>query len=98
MAYIVDLTCVMQIVFLLASTRGGVVDVEVVGIAMEAYESSYRGAVHDDLNSFSVHLALSPGKRDHVLDKIKELIRGHSISDDQLRELRRELQKNATRV
>ncbi|KAG8217987.1 hypothetical protein J3R82DRAFT_6160 [Butyriboletus roseoflavus] len=98
MAYIVDLTCVMQIVFLLASTRNGVVDVQVVGIAMEAYERVHRRDVHADISDFSVHLAVTPGKRDLVLDKIKELIRGYSIGDDQLPVLRRQLQNSAPRV
>ncbi|KAI9574097.1 hypothetical protein HD554DRAFT_2228359 [Boletus coccyginus] len=91
MAYIVDLTCVMQIVFLLASTRGRAVNVEVIGIAMQAYERVHRNEVHADINDFNVNLAMAPGKCDHVLDKIKELIKNHSIEDEELQRLRQQL-------
>lgn len=91
MAYIVDLTCVMQIIFLLASTRNGVVNVEVIRIAMQAYEQVHRKNVHADINDFSVSLAMAPGKRDDVLDKIKELIKSHSIRDEELPTLRQQL-------
>jgi len=89
MAYIVDLTCVMQIIFLLASTRNGVVNAEVVGIAMQAYEQVHRKNVHADINDFS--LVMAPGRRDYVLDKIKELITSHSIRDEELPTLRQQL-------
>lgn len=92
MAYIVDLTCVMQIIFLLTSVRQhGEVTVEVVGMAMEAYERAHRSAVHADISAFGVHLAVAPGRRDHVLEKIKELIRKHSIPDEEVTALRRRL-------
>ena len=98
MAYIVDLTCIMQIVFLLASTRNGVVNIEVVAIAMEAYEETHRCNIHADINNFSVNLAVAPGKRDHVLDKIKELIKKHSIGNEELSNLRRQLQASSGSV
>jgi len=91
MAYIVDLTCVMQIIFLLASARNGVVNVEVIGIAMRTYEQVHRNDIHADINDFSVNLAMSPGKRDLVLDRIKELIKSHSIGEDELQTLRQQL-------
>lgn len=92
MAYIVDLTCVMQIIFLLASTGNGVVNVQAIAIAMEAYEVAHKSEVHADINSFSVSLAVAPGKRDHVLDKIKELITSHRVGEQELPALRRQLQ------
>jgi len=92
MAYIVDLTCVMQIVFLLASTGNGVVDIQAIAIAMRAYEEAHKSDVHADINSFSVNFAVAPGKRDHVLDKIKELITSHSVGDEEIPNLRRQLQ------
>jgi len=91
MAYIVDLTCVMQIIFFLASTGNGKVDIEVVKMAMRAYGGTPRCNVHTDINNFRVNLAVAPGKCDHVLDKIKELIKKHSVGDEELLNLRRQL-------
>lgn len=98
MAYIVDLTCVMQIIFLLASIGNGVVNVEVVAIAMRAYEETHRCNVHTDINDFSMNLTVAPGKRDLVLDKIKELIKNHSVGDEELSNLRRQLQASSGSV
>ncbi|KAF8126039.1 hypothetical protein EV363DRAFT_1528881 [Boletus edulis] len=95
MAYIVDLTCVMQAVFLLVSVRNGIVDVEVIAMAMQAYEKTNRVDVHTVINNFEVNLAVAPGKRDHVLDKIKELIRSHSVGDEEISNLRKKLQTSS---
>ena len=98
MAYIVDLTCVMQIIFLLASTRNGAVNAEVIGIAIQTYEQAHRKSVHAAINEFSVNLAMAPGRRDYVLDKIKELITSHSIRDEELPTLRQQLPACDARV
>ena len=92
MAYIVDLTCVMQIIFLLTAVRpSSEVTLEVVGMAMLAYEQAHRRYVHNDINDFGVRLAVAPGRRDEVLEKIKELINKYRVSDEQLSELRQQL-------
>ena len=92
MAYIVDLTCIMQIIFLIAAVRPSMeVTPDVVRIAMKAYEQACRREVHADINDFSVHLAIAPGKCDIVLEKIKELIAKYRVSDEQISELRRQL-------
>jgi len=65
-----------------------VVDVETVKMAMQAYGGTPRCNVHTDIDSFRVNLAVAPGKRDHVLDKIKELIQKHSVGDEELSNLR----------
>ena len=92
MAYIVDLTCVMQIIFLLTAVRpSSEVTDEVVCMAMKAYEQTYRHEVHADINDFDVGLAVAPGKCDVVLEKIKELIFKYQVSDDQVAELKRQL-------
>ena len=93
MKYIVDLTCIMQIVFLLiAVLPSKVVTPDIVRMAMKAYEETYRHDVHVDIDDFSVHLAIAPGKCDTVLEKIKELIFKYRVSDEQISELRRQLQ------
>ena len=92
MAYIVDLTCIMQIIFLLTVVRPSMeVTPDVVRMAMKAYEETCRHDVHSDINDFGVHLAIAPGKRDTVLEKIKELIAKCRVSDEQVSELRRQL-------
>ncbi|KAG6371919.1 hypothetical protein JVT61DRAFT_8928 [Boletus reticuloceps] len=98
MAYIVDLTCVMQIIFLLASVRNGIVDVDVIAMAMRAYEATNRADVHTAINNFKVNLVVAPGKRDHVLDRIKELIRSHSVGDEEISNLRKQLQTSSVPV
>ena len=93
MAYIIDLTCVMQIIFLLTAVRpSSEVTDEVVCIAMKAYEEAERSDVHADIKDFDVGLAFARERQDAILDKIKELIFKYRVSDDQVAELRRQLQ------
>ena len=92
MAYIVDLTCVMQILLLLLVVRGGEASAEVVRVAMDAYEKTYRPNVHAEISEFPVHLVTGPERRDDVLDKIKELISKYRIPDEDVVRFRHELQ------
>ena len=93
MAYIIDLTCIMQIIFLLTAVRpSSEVTDEVVCIAMKAYEDAQRSEVHADIENFDVGLAFAHERQDAILDKIKDLIFKYRVSDDQVAELRRQLQ------
>ena len=85
-AFIVDLICVMQVIFLLAS--GGRLKPETVVHALRAYETP-RKVVHLCVNGFDGKLGVRPGGRDPVVDKIEALIWRHSVPDDKFEELRR---------
>ena len=91
MAYIVDLTCVMQILFLVIASRDCEASAETVGMAMQAYEQTHRSNVHDEISKFSLHLSIASKKRDDVLDKIKELIEKYRIPGGDVVELQRQL-------
>ena len=86
MAYIVDLICVMQVIFLLAS--GDLLKPETVLHALRAYETPKK-VVHLCVDEFDGKLGVLPGGRQLVLDKIEALIWRHSIPDDKIEELRR---------
>jgi hypothetical protein len=90
MAYIVDLICIMQVIFLLVSARGDHVKPETVLHALRAYETP-RKVVHLCVNGFDGTLGVRPGGRQLVLDKIEALIWRHSIPDDKIEELRRKI-------
>ena len=92
MAYIVDLTCVMQILLLLVVVRDEEVSAEAVRVAMDAYEKTYRPNVHAEISEFPVNIATGPNRRDDVLHKIKELIDKYRIPDEDVMRFRRELQ------
>jgi hypothetical protein len=85
MAYIVDLICVMQIIFILASRKR--VSPETAVLALRAYEKPRRN-VHLWVNEFDGGLGVLPGGRDHVLEKIEMLIWCHSVADHEIEELR----------
>ena len=92
MAYIIDLTCIMQTIFLLAAVwPSSEVTDEVVCLAMMAYEVALRSDVHADIKDFDVGLAFARERQDAILDKIKDLIFKYRFSDDQVAELRRQL-------
>lgn len=88
MAYIVDLICVMQTIFLLAP--GGRLTPEAVALAVGANEKPRR-IVHILVDGFDGTLGVLPGGRDHVLEKIEALIWRHSIADHEIEELRRRI-------
>ena len=92
MAYIVDLTCVMQILLLLVVVRGGEASAEAVHVAVDAYEKTYRPNVHAEISKFPVNIATGLKRRDDVLDKMKELICKYRIPDGDVVRFRRELQ------
>jgi hypothetical protein len=88
MAYIVDLICVMQVIFLLAS--GDRVKPETAVLALRAYEEPRR-IVQSCVNGFDGGLGVLPGGRERVLDKIEMLIWRYSIADHEIEELRRQI-------
>ncbi|KAG6370104.1 hypothetical protein JVT61DRAFT_12510 [Boletus reticuloceps] len=83
MAYVVDLICAMQAIFLLAF--GGRVTADKVALALRAYEQP-RKIVHLKVDAFDGRLG-----RDHVLDKVEELIWRYSIADHEIEETRRKI-------
>jgi len=87
-AYIVDLICLMQIVFLL--TSGGRVTEQTIALAVREYEAPRR-EVHHLIKMSDGRPGVLPGGRDYVLDKIEHLIWRFSITDDQIQELRQKL-------
>lgn len=90
MVYIVDLICVMQVVFLLAS--GGRVTSGMVASALRAYERP-RKIVHLVVDAFDGKLGVLPGGRDQVLDRIEQLIWRFSLGDHEIEDLRRDIGK-----
>ena len=88
MAYIVDLICVMQVIFLLAS--GDRVTPETAVLALRAYETQKR-FVHLQVDGFDGKLGVLPTGHDHVLEKIEALIWRYSIADHAIEELRRRI-------
>ena len=88
MAYIVDLICVMQIIFLLAS--GNRVTSETAVLALRAYEKQKR-LVHLQVDGFDGKLGVLPTGRDDVLEKLEALIWRYSIADHAIEELRRRI-------
>ena len=91
MAFIVDLICVMQIIFLLAS--GGRVTPETAALALRAYEENPKRCVHMCVEGFDGNLGVLPGGREHVLEKIEELVWRHSIAGQEIEELRRKISR-----
>jgi hypothetical protein len=83
MTYIVDLTCIMQILFLLAST--GPISPRVIKIAIKAYEEAGKSNVHSEIQS---HVPVTHSGGDDALGKIVKLINGHSIKAEDVQGLR----------
>ncbi|KAG2040315.1 hypothetical protein BDR03DRAFT_949610 [Suillus americanus] len=83
MTYIVDLTCVMQILFLLAPT--GSISRHVIKIAIKAYEEAGKSNVHSEIQSY---VSVTRSGRDNALEKIVGLINDHSIKAEEVQGLR----------
>ncbi|KAG1720233.1 uncharacterized protein EDB91DRAFT_1282048 [Suillus paluster] len=91
MTYIVDLTCIMQILFLLAPT--GSISRPVAKIANKAYEVACKSDVHSKIQSW--HMPVTPSRRDEALEKIVALIEVHSIKADEVQDLRTKIGPHA---
>ncbi|KAG2108165.1 uncharacterized protein F5147DRAFT_175211 [Suillus discolor] len=84
MTYIVDLTCIMQILFLLAPT--GPISRHVIKIAIKGYEGTCKSDVHSAIQSHCV--SVTRGGGDDALEKIVKLIKDHSIKAEDVQNLR----------
>ncbi|KAG1798752.1 hypothetical protein EV424DRAFT_467992, partial [Suillus variegatus] len=84
MTYIVDLTCIMQILFLLAPT--GPISRHVIKIAIKGYEGTCKSDVHSAIQSHCV--SVTRGGGDDALEKIVRLIKDHSIKAEDVQNLR----------
>ncbi|KAG1719834.1 hypothetical protein EDB19DRAFT_624624 [Suillus lakei] len=83
MTYIVDLTCIMQILFLLAPT--GSISRRVIKIAVKAYEGAGKSNVHSAIQS---HVSVTRSGGDDALEEIVRLINAHSIKAEEVQDLR----------
>jgi hypothetical protein len=85
MAYIVDLTLVMQNVFWLADGRGKI-SRRLIKVALKAYlDSEVKGDAHFMISEHvkKVNVA-SPGARDTTLEKITEILEKHRIQSEDM--------------
>ncbi|KAG2053118.1 hypothetical protein BDR06DRAFT_1009001 [Suillus hirtellus] len=87
MTYIVDLTCVMQILFLLAPP--GPISRHIIKIATKAYEVACKNKVHLEIQSYCVS-AIRRGEGD-ALETIVKVIEDHSIKADEVWGLRAQM-------
>ncbi|KAG2128877.1 hypothetical protein BD769DRAFT_1457047 [Suillus cothurnatus] len=87
MTYIVDLTCVMQTLFLLAPIAGSI-SPRVIKIAVKAYEKAGKRNVHSEIRSY-VTVTRSGG--DDVLEEIVRLINDNSIKAKDVQDLRAQI-------
>jgi hypothetical protein len=100
MTYIVDLTCIMQILFLLCShppgskpppgliPHPGPISLPAIEIAIKAYEEAGKSDIHSEVKS---RVSVAHAKGDDALDEIDKLIKRHSIKDEQVQDLRQKL-------
>ncbi|KAG1897299.1 uncharacterized protein F5891DRAFT_1048819 [Suillus fuscotomentosus] len=84
MTYIVDLTCIMQILFLLAPT--GPISPHIIKIAIRAYEGAGKSNVHLAIQSH--HVSVNRNGGDHALDEIVRLINDYTIKAEEVQDLR----------
>ncbi|KAG0708371.1 kinase-like domain-containing protein [Suillus ampliporus] len=83
MMYIVDLTCIMQILFLLVPT--GPISRRVIKTAIGAYEETGKGDVHSAIQSY---VPPTRSGRDNALEVIVGLMERHSIKAEEVQDLR----------
>ncbi|KAF8549889.1 hypothetical protein OG21DRAFT_533799 [Imleria badia] len=88
MAYIVNLICVVQAIFLLAS--GGRLTPNTVALAVGGC-TEQRKSVQHSVDRFDANRGILLGGRDYVLEQVVEWIWHYSIKDDKIEELRREI-------
>ncbi|KAG0698674.1 hypothetical protein DFH29DRAFT_940143 [Suillus ampliporus] len=90
MTYIVDLTCIMQILFLLAPT--GPTSRRAIKIAIKVHSGVGQSSVHAAIQS---HVALTRRGGDHALEEIVRLIEAHSIEAEEVQDLRAKIEPHA---
>jgi len=105
MTYIVDLTCIMQILFLLCNhprppppagpspPAGLIPPPELISLsAIKIAIDAYEEAGKSDIHSeVKSRVSVAHAKGDDVLDEIDKLINRHSIKDEEVQDLRRKL-------
>ncbi|KAF8433788.1 hypothetical protein L210DRAFT_3486005 [Boletus edulis BED1] len=92
--YVVDLICVMQAIFLLASGGRDAITAYTVTLVLQAYEETKK-IVHMSVDGFDGKPGVLAGGRDHVLDGMEKLIWHHSIADRDIEGLRRRIDLEA---
>jgi len=90
MAYIVDLTLIMQNLFLLAIIDHHPVNRRLIKLAFKAYkESPVKDSVHNEIREYVKRTGVVDRvNRDGALDKIVELIERNRIESAEMRSLR----------
>jgi hypothetical protein len=75
MAYIVDLTLMMEHIFFLTQATSSTASRRLIKLAYRTYKSSLQSTVHSRITQYIDDLNLiSPGGKDTMIDKIVELI------------------------
>jgi len=75
MAYIVDLTLMMERIFFLSQETNSPVSRRLIKLAYRTYKSSLQSTVHVKITQYVNDLTLiRPGAKDTTIDKIVELI------------------------
>ena len=89
MAYIVDLTLIMQNLFWLAVTVRRPITVRLIKLVLKGYrESPEKAQVHRDISEYVRKAGVfDRAKRDTVLDKIVELIGRNRIESAEMHSL-----------
>ena len=89
MAYIIDLTLIMQNLFWLAVIVQRPISVRLIKLALRSYrESPEKARVHSDISEYVGQAGvLDRAKRDTVLDKIVELIKRNRIESAEMHSL-----------
>lgn len=89
MAYIIDLTLVMQNIFWLAEGKHPT-SRRMIKLAFKAYyESTVRANVHDSIAEYVKQANIyTPGARDLTLDKLVEIINRYKIDSTEMWGLR----------
>jgi hypothetical protein len=86
MAYIIDLTLIMQNLFWLAVIVRCPISVRLIKLALKSYrESLEKARVHSDISEYVRQAGvLDRAKRDTMLDKIVELIKRNRIESAEM--------------
>ncbi len=83
MAYIVDLTIIMQMIFVISQGRAdGVVRPEEVEDVLKRFEVDQRSSVHRDIKQFVRQMSIFKVGRDVVFEKIVNLIDHYRVKEE----------------
>jgi len=94
MAYIVDLTLIMQTLFLLIPDNSTLISRRLVKFAFKVYDESLKDRVHTPIAKYVDGTNVTNrGDRDNALEKIEELIKLSCISSEEMLKLREQIVK-----